>query len=323
MKPLVLVVDDDPGARMVLERLLGAEGLAVMTADSGPAALDRMAERTPDLVLLDVVMPGLDGFEVCRQLKDHPGTRLIPVVLVTGLGNTDDRVRGIEVGADDFLSKPYVVAELIARVRALLRTKSFLDQLERVESVVTTLALSIEGRDPYTQGHCERLSGMGAVLGARLGLSDREVDALRLAGSLHDIGKVAVPDAILLKRGPLTADERLIIQEHPIRGEEICRPIKSFGLVLPIIRHHHERLDGTGYPDRLRGEAIPLTARILQVVDVYDALTTDRPYRQAIDPAEALATLHEEVARGWWDPSVVEAFGAMVLAGAMPTVHAA
>ncbi|MEK6598638.1 MAG: response regulator, partial [Gemmatimonadota bacterium] len=223
MKPLVLVVDDDLGVRMILERLLGAEGLEVVTAESGIRALALLERRPPDLVLLDVVMPGLDGFAVCAQIKNNPATRLIPDVLVTGLGNSDDRVRGIEVGADDFLSKPYVVAELIARVRSLLRTKSFIDQLERIESVVTTLALSIEARDPYTHGHCERLSYMGAALGARLGLSDREIEALRMAGALHDIGKVAIPDAILLKRGPLTPEERLIIQEHPVRGAEICR----------------------------------------------------------------------------------------------------
>lgn len=323
MKPLVLVVDDDLGVRTILERLLGAEGLEVVTAESGIRALALLERRPPDLVLLDVVMPGLDGFAVCAQIKDNPATRLIPVVLVTGLGNSDDRVRGIEVGADDFLSKPYVVAELIARVRSLLRTKSFIDQLERIESVVTTLALSIEARDPYTHGHCERLSCLGVALGARMGLSDREIEAVRLAGALHDIGKVAVPDAILLKRGPLTPDERMIIQEHPVRGFEICHPIKSFGLVLPIIRHHHERLDGSGYPDGLVGDAIPRTAQVLQVVDVFDALTSDRPYRQAVTPAEALAMIDAEVARGWWNPAMVQEFAAMVATGAVPAMHAA
>jgi putative two-component system response regulator len=323
MKPLVLVVDDDLGVRMILERLLGAEGLEVVTAESGIRALALLERRPPDLVLLDVVMPGLDGFAVCAQIKNNPATRLIPVVLVTGLGNSDDRVRGIEVGADDFLSKPYVVAELIARVRSLLRTKSFTDQLERIESVVTTLALSIEARDPYTHGHCERLSCMGAALGARLGLSDREIEALRMAGALHDIGKVAIPDAILLKRGPLTPEERLIIQEHPVRGFEICHPIKSFGLVLPIIRHHHERLDGSGYPDGLVGDAIPRTAQVLQVVDVFDALTSDRPYRQAVTPAEALAMIDTEVARGWWNPAIVQEFAAMVATGTVPAMQAA
>ena len=323
MKPVVLVVDDDLGVRMILERLLGAEGLEVVTADCGARAMAQLERRPPDLVLLDVVMPGLDGFAVCAQIKNNPATRLIPVVLVTGLGNSGDRVRGIEVGADDFLSKPYVVAELIARVRSLLRTKSFIDQLERVESVVTTLALSIEARDPYTSGHCGRLSRMGATLGASLGFSDREVDAIRLAGTLHDIGKVAVPDAILLKRGLLTPDERRVIEEHPVRGWEICRPIKSFGLVLPIIRHHHERQDGSGYPDGLVGDAVPMTAQALQVVDVFDALTSDRPYRQAVPASEALAMIDVEVDRGWWNADIVRAFSAMVATGAIPSLHAA
>ncbi len=251
-------------------------------------------------------MPRLTGFEVCRRVKADPATRLVPVVLVTGLSQSQDRVRGIECGADDFLSKPVVKEELLARVRSLLRLKHFTDELENAETVLFSLALSIEAKDPYTGGHCDRLSKYSVALGERVGLREELCVALRRAGVVHDIGKLAVPEHILLKPGPLTPEEWIVMKQHPILGERICSPLKSFRHVLPIIRHHHEKLDGTGYPDGLRGEKIPLTARILTTVDTYDALTTDRPYRQALSNEEALATLRAEVARGWWDRSLVD-----------------
>jgi putative two-component system response regulator len=189
-----------------------------------------------------------------------------------------------------------------------LNLKSYTDELERAESVLFALARSIEAKDPYTEGHCERLADHSACLGERLGLSEEEITALRRAGIVHDVGKVAVPDAILLKSGPLTPEEWKVMRDHPVVGERICRPLKSFRLVLPIIRHHHEKLDGSGYPDGLKGEQIPLTARILQIVDIYDALTTERPYKKALSRAEALATMRGEIQRGWWDPKVFDAF---------------
>lgn len=272
----------------------------------GYQALEHLSSGGVDLALLDVVMPRLTGFEVCRRVKADPATRLVPVVLVTGLSQSQDRVRGIECGADDFLSKPVVKEELLARVRSLLRLKHFTDELENAETVLFSLALSIEAKDPYTGGHCDRLSKYSVALGERVGLREELCVALRRAGVVHDIGKLAVPEHILLKPGPLTPEEWIVMKQHPILGERICSPLKSFRHVLPIIRHHHEKLDGTGYPDGLRGEKIPLTARILTTVDTYDALTTDRPYRQALSNEEALATLRAEVARGWWDRSLVD-----------------
>jgi putative two-component system response regulator len=227
-------------------------------------------------------MPQQDGFAVCQSVKANQETRLIPVVLVTGSGSSEDRIRGIECGADDFLSKPVRVQEFRARVHSLLRMKRFTDELERAETVLFSLARSIEAKDPYTGGHCERLSAYSVALGKRLGLPPEQLLALSRGGIVHDIGKVAVPDHILLKPGPLTAEERKVIEQHPVVGERICAPLKSFRLVLPIIRHHHERLDGSGYPDGLKGERIPLLARLLTTVDIYDALTTDRPYRPAL-----------------------------------------
>lgn len=312
----VLVVDDDGANRGLLEEMLTVEGLRVVTAADGDSALEEFRRASPDLVLLDVQMPGMSGFEVCRQIKSQAETRLTPVVLVTGLSAVEDRVRGLEAGADDFLSKPWERNELRARVKSLLQVKSFTDELERAESVLFALARSIEGKDPYTQGHCERLAGYSARLGEKLGLGKEKIVALRRAGVVHDIGKVAVPDAILLKPGCLTPGEKKIMESHAVVGESICSPLKSFKPVLPIIRHHHEKLDGSGYPDGLRGEQIPLTARVLQVVDVFDALTTARPYKGPLSSAEALAVLETEVKRGWWDKRVFTEFRDMVSAGA-------
>jgi putative two-component system response regulator len=261
------------------------------------------------------MMPHLNGFEVCQKIKSNPETYLIPIVLVTALSDKKDRIEGIEAGADDFLTRPVDRTELLARVGSLLKLKYRTDELERAESVLFTLAQSIEGKDPYTHGHCERLSDYSARLGEHLGLAEDQIVALRRAGMVHDVGKVAVPDAILLKPGKLTELEWELMREHPVVGERICAPLKSFRLVLPIIRHHHEKLDGSGYPDGLRGDAIPITARILQIVDVYDALTTERPYKRAFSITDALQTMKEEVAKGWWDPHIFEQFESLMRSG--------
>src|ERR1022692_4860873 len=258
------------------------------------------------------MMPHLNGFEVCEKIKSNPETYLIPVVLITALSDKQDRLEGIKVGADDILSRPVDRTELLARVGSLLKFKQRTDELERAESVLFSLARSIEGKDPYTHGHCERLAEYSARLGEHLQLPEEQLIALRRAGVVHDVGKIAVPDAILLKPGRLTPDEWTIIRDHSVVGERICAPLKSFRFVLPIIRHHHEKLDGSGYPDGLRGDAIPITARILQIVDVYDALTTDRPYKKAFSVTEALQTMREEVAKGWWDPHIFAQFEQLV-----------
>lgn len=309
---LALIADDDPGICALLQRMLEGQGIRVETTTDGNEAITRAREVRPDVVLLDVVMPGRDGFEVCDAIKSDPDLRLVPVVLLTGLGAVEDRVRGIEAGADDFLTKPFERAELIARVRSLLRLKAYTDELERAETVLLALARSIEAKDPYTEGHCERLARYAAALGTHLHQPADHVIALERAGTLHDIGKVAVPDSILLKPGPLDDAEWAVMREHPVVGERICTGLKSLRLVLPVIRHHHEKWNGSGYPDGLRGTAIPLTARILQVVDVFDALATDRPYRRALPMAVALQTLQDEAGRGWWDPGLVSAWQALL-----------
>ncbi|MGH9560020.1 MAG: response regulator, partial [Terracidiphilus sp.] len=207
MAEKILIVDDESSARAGFVKLLSREGFEVSEAADGPAALAICSTFRPDLILLDILMPGMDGFDVCRHLKAAPETRLTPVVLITGLSATEDRIRGINAGADDFLSKPIDLNELLARVRSLLRLKQFTDELENAESVLFSLAHSIEARDPYTRGHCERLSEMSSRLGEALELPEEAIKALRRAGVVHDIGKVVVPDAILLKPGPLTRDE--------------------------------------------------------------------------------------------------------------------
>jgi len=267
------------------------------------------------------VMPGISGFDVCRQIKAAPETRLTPIILITGLSATADRINGINAGADDLLSKPIDFNELLARTRSLLRLKQFTDELENAENVLFSLAQSIEARDPYTLGHCERLANMSARLAEKLGLPEEEIKALRRAGIVHDIGKVVVPDAILLKPGPLSPEEIEVMRKHPVVGERICAPLKAFRLVLPIIRHHHEKHDGSGYPDGLRNGEIPLTAAILQLADVYDALTTDRPYRKASPSDVGLQIMEDEAALGWWDRSLFDAFRDMIRDGhaASPT----
>jgi putative two-component system response regulator len=311
----ILVVDDlVPNLRM-LERLLVADGFLVLTAANGEEALGVVAAASPDMVLMDVRMPVCDGFTACERLKSHADTRLIPVVLMTGSAERADRVRAIEAGADDFLTKPVDESELKARVRSLVRLKRYTDELDSAESVIVGLARPIEARDPYTEGHCERLARYATAVGRRLGLPDEDLAALSRGGYLHDIGKIAIPDAILAKPGPLTADEFAVMKTHAVVGERLCGTFRPLARVRPIIRHHHEKRDGSGYPDGLVGDAIPLLAQIVGVADVFDALTTDRPYKSALAPAAALDELRRDVSRGWRDATHVEALAAEITRG--------
>jgi putative two-component system response regulator len=306
--PKILVIDDKLDTLLLLRELLSSRGYEVLTATEADEGKEIIHTERPDLVLLDVIMPGKSGYEVCRELKEDPLTRLIPVVMITGLSDRDDRVRGIEAGADDFLSKPLYPEELFARVKSLLKLKEFTDELENAEAVVVALALGIESRDPYTGNHCERLARYAADLGHHIGLDGDSIIALKRGGYLHDLGKVSIPDEILKKGSRLTPVEWAIMKQHPAIGESICRPLKSFRSVLPIIRHHHEHWDGTGYPDGLVGNHIPLLARVLQVVDVYDALRTARPYKPALSHDEAERTMRQEANVGNWDPDLVNEF---------------
>jgi len=308
----ILVVDDHAANRELMRDLLTRQGYSVEVAGNASDAEEVMRREQPDLVLLDVIMPGKSGYELCREWKNAPETRLVPVVMITGLSDLDDKVRGIESGADDFLNKPIAPVELFARVASLLRVKEYTDELENADTVLCTLGLSVESRDAYTEGHCERLAEYAVELARYIGLDDEQQLALRRGGYLHDLGKIAIPDGILKKQGMLSAEEWATMCMHPIIGENICKPLKSLRLVLPIIRHHHEHWNGTGYPDQLVGENIPLLARVLQVVDVYDALRTERPYKPAHSHQSAREMMFAEADRGLWDKEIIGAFFAMM-----------
>src|ERR1700726_2403888 len=303
--PRILVVDDQPSIAGLMSQLLTMRGYEVVTAADAQQAQAEVRRQPPDLILSDVRMPGKSGYDFCRELKSDPATRLIPFVLITGLTDSADKLRGIEAGAADFLNKPVLAEEITARVKSLLRVKEFTDELETADSVLCTLGLSVESRDPYTEGHCERLAVRAADLGRHLGMDEDSILALKRGGYLHDLGKIAVPDDILKKGSDLTPAEWAVMKLHPVTGENICRPLHSLSLVLPIIRHHHEHSDGSGYPDGLTGSEIPVLPRVLQVVDVSAALRPARSYMPPLPPDLAAQTMREEAERGLWDAELV------------------
>jgi len=305
--PSVLVVDDGAANRELIEACLAGVDCEVRLAEDGPSALKAIEAVPPDLVLLDVQMPGMDGYQVCRRIRSDPKLRLVPVVMITALNQSDDRVKALESGADDFMSKPVERVELIARVKSALRLKSVYDSLDSAEQVIFALAAAVEAKDSHTERHTHRVAESARHLGVRLGLPEAELDALYRGGMIHDIGKIGVDDAILRKPGPLDADELEKMRAHPVIGTKIVRPLRSGLDVLPIIRHHHEWFDGRGYPDGLRGQEIPLHARIVAVCDAYDALVHDRPYRASRSVEEAIRILAGGAGRQW-DPQLVSLF---------------
>ncbi|MBT3275043.1 MAG: response regulator, partial [Spirochaetales bacterium] len=312
MRPHILIVDDDPKITKMLTAQLEVLDASVSTADNGSEALEIVEKIDTDLVLLDVMMPGMDGFEVCKRIKEKPTTRQIPVILITALEDLESRVKGIESGADDFLSKPVNYHEFLARTRSLIKNRQINRNYASLESVLFSLANAVEAKDAYTQGHTERVSNLAVALGSKIGMSDAEIVSLRMGGILHDVGKIATPKAILNKNGPLTDDEWVEMRAHPELGYRICLPLaQSLGMALDVIRHHHEKLDGSSYPDGLEGEEISLSARVLGVVDIYDALTSDRPYREAMPLEAAINILREDASAGKIDETVVEALAAM------------
>jgi len=321
-RPHVLVVDDQQQSRDLLVRVLIGHGCVVDSVGDGEGALRRLEDTRPDLVLLDVELPGLSGFDVCREIKRRPATRLIPVVLVTGLDGREHKITGIQAGADDFLSKPFDREELLARVGSLVRLKRYTDELESAESVILSLAMTVEARDPYTEGHCQRLAAYSKALGATLNLHEDQLASLERGGYLHDVGKIGIPDAVLLKPSRLTPGEFETIKQHTIIGERLCGELHSLAAVRPIVRHHHERRDGSGYPDGLAGDDIPLLAQIVAIVDTYDAITTSRPYRAALPAAHGYEELSRETARGLHDTRLVQEFIGLGRAGTLDAIAA-
>jgi cyclic di-GMP phosphodiesterase len=319
--PLVLAVDDEVPNLELLSAFLEGTGCVFMSVTRGAEALNAITARRPDLVLLDVVMPEMDGFEVCRRIKSDPANRLLPVVFVTALNTVGDRVLALEAGADDYLTKPIDRSELMARVITLIRTKDVYDHLDGAEHVMAAFARVVEAKDGGTEAHVERVARGARALGQAAGLAGAALDSLYFGGIVHDIGKVGVPDAVLLKPGPLDPNEVALMRRHVSIGVDIASELRSAACVVPIIRHHHERFDGEGYPDRLKGPEIPRVAMIVSICDAYDAMTTDRPYRAAMPSAYAIAELRNG-SGSQWDPGLVDLFLERVMQEPAPPLAA-
>jgi len=308
----VLVVDDEPAVHTIMQRLCESVGYIALHAFNGKEALDIVRNDRPDLVMTDVRMPEMDGTELCRRLRSDPATALLPVLMLSSLAATQEKVEGLDSGADEYLTKPFQRSEVLARLRAMLRIKRLQDQLEDAEHVIFSFARAVEAKDIYTAGHVERVSSLALGIGRHMGMEDGTLAELFRGGVLHDIGKIGVPDSILNKPSSLTPMEFEVIKQHTVIGDRICQGLKSLEHVRDLVRHHHEKLDGTGYPDRLTGDRITIGARIMAVCDVYDALTSTRAYRPAMPTDAALTILREGAAAGQWDGEVVRALEAVL-----------
>lgn len=304
----ILAVDDVSTDRLLLKTILSRHGFLVTEARNGREAIDMLDREDFDGVVIDALMPELDGFQFCRHVRQDKGIELLPIIIVTSLNGIDDITAGFHAGATDFVTKPYNGVELIARVRSSVSKKRLTDRLDDTESVLFALARMVEAKDTNTRDHCDRLAHMAVVFGRDLGCTHEELQALRRGGVLHDLGKLGVPDAILLKKGPLDQDEWAIMQQHPVIGHQLCSPLLTMKRTLQIIRHHHEKWDGSGYPDGLSGTDIPFLARVFQVVDVYDGLCSERPYKPALPRAKVVSIMEDETANGCWDETLVRRF---------------
>jgi putative two-component system response regulator len=302
----ILVVDDDDQVRSYLRRLLVRSGYEVEESATAGDAIERVRAAPPDLVLLDLQLPDRSGIEVLQEIRAEPSTRLLPVVMLTGMASPAEKIRAQAEGVTDFIAKPFSPEELIPRVRALVMLKQFADEHEHAEHVILTLAKTIDARDPYTAGHSGRVAEYADRVAARMGLDASARSDMRRGALFHDLGKIVIPDAVLRKPGALSPEERAIIEEHPTVGHELLLPMKTMRKTLPVVYHHHERLDGSGYPEGISGSAIPMTVRIVTIADIFDALTTDRAYRHALSLDTAFEILRDGVTRGWWDRDAVD-----------------
>lgn len=303
----ILVVEDDPEVCRVLRRCLELSGYTVDESGSAPEALVRIQSGLYDLVFLDLNLPDRIGHEILEAIRSDPATRLLPVVMLTGAaGTTEERIRAYREGATDFLPKPFAPEELIPRVRSLVLLKQFADEHEHVDKVFLSLAITIDARDSFTAGHSGRVADFADGIAARMKLDHGARLEIRRGALFHDLGKVVIPDSVLSKPGVLTPEERQIIERHPVAGHEVLSPMRTMRRILPIVYHHHERLDGSGYPDGISGDAITLPIRIVTVSDVFDALTSTRAYRDALTTAGAFEVLDDGVRKGFWDREVVD-----------------
>ena len=307
-KATVLIVDDLPDNIELIKNFFVDKKYNFISASNGREALEIVQNQLPDLILLDVIMPEMDGFQVCEHLKNDERTRLIPVVMITGLEDSKSKIRGINLGVDDFITKPFNFLELKARMASLIKLKNYTDQLKNAEKILFNLALTLDAKDPYRRGHSQRLANYSSIMAERIGLVDDEVRAVRCGGILHDIGKLAIQDEILLKPGPLTENEFSVVKLHPEIGAEMLAPLSSLDDVQPIIRHHRERYDGSGYPSGLVGEEIPIGAQIVAIADTYDALTSERSYRHGMTKDASLQIMDSESSNGKWNSYLYNEF---------------
>ncbi|MFO1520434.1 MAG: response regulator [bacterium] len=302
----ILIVDDNSTNVELLCAQLKPYPYDLQVAYDGDEALRKIEEDPPDLVLLDLMMPRVSGYEVCQKIKKDKKTQLIPVIVVTALKEMNDKIKAIEMGADDFLMKPFNKVELLTRIKSLLKLKTLYDDIEMSEDIIFTLADLLEAKDIYTRGHSERVARYSVALAQFIGLPEAEIETIRRGALLHDIGKIGVRESVLNKPDRLSMEELAHIRSHPARGCEICKSLKSLQNSLPIIRHHHERVDGQGYPDGIQMSEITLGARIVSIVDAYDAMTSNRPYRKGIPPSDAIKIFEREMGMGQWDPQLVQ-----------------
>lgn len=337
-KPVILLVDDHPENIELLKAYLAPQGYETVQAANGEEALKALSSQAIDLILLDVMMPGMDGFEVTRHVRQDKTNPQLPIVLVTALRETEDRVKGIEAGCDDFISKPFDGIELLARVRSLLKVKAYNDLMSRYQQELETevrkrteelrqafekiksasldtiyrLSVASEYKDEDTGAHIKRMSHYSAAIARQLGLDAKLVEAILYAAPMHDVGKIGIPDHILMKPGKLDAQEWEIMQQHTIIGANILKGSDAEFIQLgeSIARHHHEKWDGSGYPDHLKGSEIPITSRIVAIADVFDALTSKRPYKEPFS-LEKSFTIIQEGKGTHFDPDVVDAFFAI------------
>jgi putative two-component system response regulator len=303
----IVLGDGLAGNPEFVRSVLASKAYELLRAETAPQLFEILNSASVDLIILPCADSDFPGLDCCRRIKADRKTELVPVLIVTD-GKVGSQIEALSAGADDFLPQPVHRELARTRVRALLRQKAATDRLEQTEAILFTLAKAVEQRDQTTSGHCDRLGLVSLALGLALGVSEEDLEALYRGGYLHDIGKVGIPDQILFKPGPLNEEEWKTMRTHPERGEEICKPLRSIERVLPIIRSHHERFDGSGYPDGLRGEQIPFLARILQLADIYDALTNARPYKDGMSGQDALELMQEETRQGWRDPELMRVF---------------
>jgi len=317
----ILLVDDFEAHLELMTEILEGYGFRVVASTDANAVLARLDELCPDIAVIDVMMPVMSGYELCRRLKSHFGKRYFPVILVTGLSQLDDKLTGLEAGADDFFSKPFNTKEIAAKIRSLLRLKMLQDEHDHTEDMIFTLAMAVEAKDKYTRGHSERVSLLSARMAQIIGLTEKEITNIRKGGILHDIGKIGVHEDILHKKNALTSEEVSVIRRHPATGAEICKPLRTLRQIVPGIRHHHERWDGLGYPDALSGDAIPLMGQIIGIADSFDAMVSMRPYRAGLSVEESLRVMRDEVRTGQWNPVLLNKFITIIKSGQVE-IHA-